>query len=85
MLCSTTNCTAMSIYATLDKDLDQTRSWFKLRKLRKDGNTIEEVMRVKIDALNVDFFVSPNNGKTYASVHGEVPQCGENEWLQVSN
>ena len=85
MLCSTTNCTAMSIYATLDKDLDQSRDWFKLRKLRKTQDGIEEVMRVKIDALNVDFFVSPNNGKTYASVHGDVPSCTTDEWLQVSN
>ena len=75
----------MSIYATLDKDLDQTRDWFKLRKLRKTDTGVEEVMRVKLDALNCDFFISPNNGKTYASVHGDVPTCQDNEWLQVSN
>ena len=72
-------------YATIEKDTNRSSDWFKLRKLAKTEDGVVEVMRVKLDALNCDFFTSAKNGKDYASVHGDVPVCGTDEWLQVSN
>lgn len=80
--------TAMK-YATLERDINESADWFKLRKLTKEADgTISEVMRVRLDALNCDFFTSAKNGKRYASLHGDnIPtvDATADEWLQVSN
>lgn len=75
----------MSCYATIERGLDEARDTFKLRKMRKTSEGIEEVSRQKLDSLYVDFFTSQRNGKRYASLVGIEPISEADTWYQVSN
>jgi len=59
--------------ALLSNDLDESPAcgWFKLRKMRLlgEGQGVEEISRVKIDALNVDF-LNATTGRRIAKLHG---------------
>jgi hypothetical protein len=75
----------MSCYAILERDLDESRDFFKLRKVRKTTEGIEEVSRERLDSLYVDFFTSKKNGKRYANLVGVQPITEQDTWYQVSN
>ena len=73
------------ITALQDKDMDQSRDWFKLRILRKVEDKLEEVSRQRVDALNVDFYLAKSSGRPVASVHGVTPSDDDSIRYIISN